>query len=114
MAYKSVEMIGVKTTLLAILTLASLLSFPRTALADFMANSGSGGYYDKRTGQSYRYEYEVWSNDNNTAYTLKVWNSQDYPNGSSYRPVTFESARRALDYFDCTYARREDVCRQIK
>lgn len=52
-------MIGVRTTLLTVLTLASLLSVPRMALADFMANSGSGGYYDKNTSRSYRYEYEV-------------------------------------------------------
>ncbi len=107
-------MIGVKTSALSILTLVTLLAFPRTALADFMANSGSGGYYDKNTSRSYRYEYEVWSNDNNTTYTLKVWDSKDYPNGSSYRSVTFESARKALDYFDCTYARREDICRQTR
>ncbi len=107
-------MIGVKTSVLAMLTLATLLAFPRTALADFMANSGSGGYYDKNTSRSYRYEYEVWSNDNNTEYTLKVWDSKDYPNGSSYRSVSFESAGKALDYFDCHYAGREDVCRQMR
>ncbi len=107
-------MIGVKTTLLALLTLASLLAFPRTALADFMANSGSGGYYDKRTSQSHRYEYEVWANDDNTAYTLKVWDSQDYPNGSTYRSPSFESARQALDYFDCNYAQKEDICEQMR
>lgn len=114
MTCKPVKMIGVKTTLLAILTLASLLAFPRIALADFMANSGSGGYYDKSTGRSYRYEYEVWSDDNNTAYTLKVWDSRDYPNGSSYRSVTFESARKALDYFDCNYAQKQDICTQMR
>ena len=107
-------MIGAKTTLLALLTLASLLAVPRIALADFMANSGSGGYYDKRTSQSYRYEYEVWANDNNTAYTLKVWDSQDYPNGSTDRSRSFESARQALDYFDCHYARKQDICKQMK
>ncbi len=107
-------MIGVKTTLLALLTLASLLAFPRTALADFMANSGSGGYYDKNTSQSYRYEYEVWANNNNTAYTLKVWDSQNYPNGSPYRSSSFESARQALDYFDCHYAQKQDICRQMR
>ncbi|WP_143162026.1 hypothetical protein [Phormidesmis priestleyi] len=103
-----------KTTLLTLLTLASLLAFPRTALADFMANSGSGGYYDKNTSQSYRYEYEVWANNNNTAYTLKVWDSQNYPNGSPYRSSSFESARQALDYFDCHYAQKQDICRQMR
>lgn len=107
-------MIGVKTTLLALLTLASLLAFPRTALADFMANSGSGGYYDKNTNRSYRYEYEVWANDDNTTYTLKVWNSPDYPTGSPYSLGGFESARQALDYFDCKYARKQDICQQMR
>lgn len=107
-------MIGVRTTLLTVLTLASLLSVPRIALADFMANSGSGGYYDKITSRSYRYEYEVWANDDNTEYTLKVWKSQNYPNGSTYRSANFESARQALDYFDCYYAGKQDVCRQMR
>lgn len=107
-------MIGVRTTLLTLLTLASLLTFPRAALADFMANSGSGGYYNKSTSRSYRYEYEVWANDNNTGYTLKVWKSQDYPNGSPRSLYSFESARQALDYFDCHYARKQDICRQMR
>lgn len=107
-------MIGVKTAVLATLTLATLLAFPRTALADFIANSGSGGYYSKKDGRAHRFEYEVWSNDNNTVYTLKVWKAQNYPKGSSYRSFSFESARKALDYFDCVYARREDICKQMR
>ncbi len=107
-------MTALKTTALAMLTLATLLAFPRLALADFMANSGSGGYSDRSTGQAYRYEFELWSNDNNTVYTLKVWNAPNYPNGASYAPRSFESARKALDYFDCHYAYKQDICRQMR
>ena len=107
-------MIRIKTTLLAGLTLTTLLAFPRVALADFLANSGSGGYYDKSTHQSHRYEYEVWSDDSNAIYTLKVWDSQDYPNGSPHALSSFKSAREALDYFDCYYARKQDICKQMR
>ncbi len=107
-------MIGAKTAVLATLSLTVLLASPRTALAEFMSNSGSGGYYDKNTSRAYRYEYEVWSNDNNTVYTLKVWDSQNYPNGSPYSFHSFRSAGEALDYFDCTYARKEDICKQMR
>ncbi len=108
------KIISARTILLTGLTLTTLLAFPRTALADFMTNSGSGGYSDKNTQRSYRYEYEVWSDDSNTSYTLKVWNSEDYPDGSPTGLSSFKSAREALDYFDCHYAHKQDICKQMR
>jgi hypothetical protein len=97
---------------LPLLTITVLLVTPKVALADYRVGNGGGGHFDER-GNLFSYEYEVWSDDTNTEYTLKVWQSKNYPNGRPEVIESFKSARRALDYFDCHYSQKEDVCEQM-
>lgn len=78
----------------AVLTLSS------AALADYQMASGGAG-----DGAGRDYNYEIWSNDQNTAYTLKVWLRNNYP-GGSYSTYRFRSSKEAYDYFDCNYAQK--------
>lgn len=79
----------------------------------YRVSEGQGGYANSRTGASQYFYYEVWSNLSNTIYTLKVWNATDYPSSSPFNERRFRSAREALDYFDCYYARRSiPSCKQ--
>jgi hypothetical protein len=72
-----------------------------------LVNEGKGGYYDKEKGEAFDFNYEIWQDKKGTRFTLKVWESKNYPDGSPYRPhPTFRSAREALDHFDCRYARK--------
>jgi hypothetical protein len=98
---------------LSALSIVSILVISPIALADTLSNSGSGGYYNKETGRSYSYEYEVWQIDPGDRYTLKIWNSRNYPNGAVLSQRKFLSARDALDHFDCHYAGKEDICQAI-
>ncbi|KAM3095007.1 hypothetical protein ACKFKF_25865 [Phormidesmis sp. 146-12] len=86
-----------------ILALGLMFTTPQIASAKFLANNGSGGYYDRQTGRSHSYEFELWANDNNTQYTLKVWRSPDYPNKSPIEVEYFRSAGEALNFFDSNY-----------
>ncbi|MGV0023712.1 hypothetical protein [Phormidesmis priestleyi] len=96
-------MVSFARVVLPMLTLGLIFTVPQVASAEFLSNNGSGGYYNKSTGQSYSYEFELWTNDNNTEYTLKVWRSPDYPNQSAFKVRRFTSAAEALKYFDSNY-----------
>lgn len=71
-----------------------------------LANKGKGGYYDQQTGNAYDYNYEIWQDQKGTRFTLKVWESKNYPDGSVYRTHSFGTARKALDHFDCVYSKK--------
>lgn len=93
---------------LPVLTLLTLVVTPQIALAEFLSNNGSGGYYDKTTGRSYSYDFELWTNDSNTQYRLKIWRTSDYPHNSPFRTYSFASASEALNFFDRNYTAK--VC----
>ncbi len=97
-------MVSFAKVALSMLALGLIVTAPQVASANFLANNGSGGYYDRQTGRSHSYEFELWANDDNREYTLKVWRSPDYPNNTPfkiYRPFT--SVAEALKYFDSNY-----------
>ncbi len=73
---------------------------------DYLAHEGRGGYEDKRTGVSQDYYYEVWAKSGNNRYDLKVWEFDNYPKGSPFRTVSFNSVGEAINYFDCNYSRK--------
>ncbi|KAM3090328.1 hypothetical protein ACKFKG_29880 [Phormidesmis sp. 146-35] len=110
-------MVSFAKVALPILALGLMFTTPQIASAKFLANNGSGGYYDRQTGRSHSYEFELWANDNNSKYTLKVWRSPDYPNKSPIKVEYFRSAGEALNFFDKNYTdkscdlwRAEGVC----
>lgn len=96
-----------KKIVLSLLTSLALVSTPQIALADFLSNNGSGGYYDKQTGRSYSYEFELWTDGSNNDYTLKIWRTSDYPNGSPFKIYSFASAAEALRFFDYHYTAKD-------
>lgn len=83
-----------------LLVTASVFATASAALADYRMASGGAG-----SGDGQDYVYEIWSNDQNTSYTLKVWFRKDYPDRAP-RTHSFRSSREAFDYFDCNYARK--------
>jgi hypothetical protein len=95
-----------------LLTIATLLAAQTAAFADYQVSNGSDGHY--KEGRLLSYEYEVWLNETNKQYTLKVWQSKNYPNGSPEEISRFKSAREALDHFDCYYSEKEAICEQMR
>jgi hypothetical protein len=100
---KVLAMIGVsmktsqvlKTALVPILAISTLLSISNTALADYLRSEGRGGDY----------VYELWSNDDGSSYYLKIWSDQaNSKKDPSSKTRSFKSSRDALIYFDCNYA----------
>lgn len=69
-------------------------------------HDGQGGYYDTSAGRGANYKFEVWGNRSNTNYWLIIWDYENYPNGSYRSLFEFPTAREALDYFDCRYAKK--------
>lgn len=107
-----VNLIGLcngRPTTIPTATSPSRLRNPSTSNRQFSSEAGNkvsegrGGYYDKQTGVDQDYYYELWANQKNTRYTLKVWDYDRYPNGSP-TTVAFPTSRAAVDYFDCYYA----------
>lgn len=96
-------MVSFAKVALPIFALGLIVIAPQAASAEFLSNNGSGGYYNRSTGRSYSFEFELWANDSNTDYTLKVWRSPDYPNQSAFKVRRFASAAEALKYFDSNY-----------
>ncbi|KAM3116263.1 hypothetical protein [Phormidesmis sp. 146-33] len=115
-------MVSFAKVALPILALGLMFTTPQIASAKFLANNGSGGYYDRQTGRSHSYEFELWANDNNTQYTLKVWRSPDYPNGTPFKTHRrLTSVAEALKLFDTNYTdklcdrwRREGMCVKLR
>jgi hypothetical protein len=83
-----------------LLAAVSVLTISSSALADYQMSSGSAGRGDGKD-----YAYEIWSNNQNTVYTLKVWLRNDYPAGS-YTTHRFRSSKEASDYFECNYMQK--------
>jgi hypothetical protein len=82
-----------KVAVLPILTVFTLVSVPKTAIADYLTSEGYGG----------EYRYELWSKE----YHLKIWDkNQDTKKDNVMSVVRFESSRKALNYFDCYYAHK--------
>ncbi|MBF2027701.1 MAG: hypothetical protein IGS48_13200 [Oscillatoriales cyanobacterium C42_A2020_001] len=68
----------------------------------YLVKEGAGGRKNGSVAEDFH--YQVWSNQMNTSYTLKVWEAEDYPNGSPQTvPLSFRSVGEAEEYFDCTY-----------
>ena len=89
-----------------LLAAVSVLAISSSALADYQMSSGSAGRGDGKD-----YAYEIWSNEQNTVYTLKVWFRNAYPNGS-YTTHRFGSSQEASDYFECHYMQSLSSCPQ--
>jgi len=88
-----------KKICLYFLTTATILTASTTAMADSLVGNGSGG--DSRGD----YTYELWQTANNNGYYLKIWKRETNIQGEMLSPnPSFESSRKALDYFDCNYA----------
>ncbi|MGM3305533.1 hypothetical protein ACSQ6I_05990 [Anabaena sp. WFMT] len=86
-----------KIALIPILTISTLLSVSKTALADYLRSEGRGGDY----------LYELWSTDDGSNYYLKIWNDKEDPKKDpSSQTGSFESSGEALNYFDCYYANK--------
>jgi len=80
-------------------TLTFLNAVP--VLAAYLVGQGDG------VNQSgLRHRYEIWAQDNNAGYVLRVWRIESYPNGSSQSHGYFRSMGEALDYFDCYYTNK--------
>uniref|UniRef100_A0A0C1N9Z1 Uncharacterized protein n=1 Tax=Tolypothrix bouteillei VB521301 TaxID=1479485 RepID=A0A0C1N9Z1_9CYAN len=78
-------------------TIFALLTVSSTAIADSMTINGSGG----------NYSYEIWRTTDNKSYYLKVWERQSNRQGTPLNTIrNFESTGKALNYFDCHYARQ--------
>ncbi len=90
----------IKKIAVALAAAVAVLTVSSAALADYQMSSGSAG-----SGDGKDYAYEIWSNDQNTAYTLKVWLRKTYPNSSPWIH-TFRSSIEAFNYFDCNYAQK--------
>lgn len=71
---------------------------------DYLVKEGSGGRVGNGIAQDFH--YQVWSNRMNTSYTLKVWDINDYPQGSPDSRSGFRSAGEAETHFDCSYVRK--------
>ena len=90
-----------KNILVFLLTTATILTASTAAMADSFVGNGSGGNH---TGD---YSYELWLTTDNTRYYLKIWKLESYKKGEpSWTTHSFESSRKALDYFDCNYTRK--------
>lgn len=87
----------VKSIIIPLLVIFSFLSTSSRVLADYLNSEGNGG----------NYRYELWSNDDNSVYYLKIWLREASSESSPYKTTQyFTSSREALIYFDCTYARK--------
>jgi hypothetical protein len=74
---------------------------------------GQGGYYNSSQGKAFDYKYQIWKDKSTGRFTLKVWKTEEYPDGSvTFERSTFSSAREALDYFDCKYGGKPDLCKK--
>lgn len=69
---------------------------------------GKGGYVNR--GIAHDFAYELWTNQDNTSYNLKVWELKGGKRTGQVANRTFESSREALNYFDCTYGGKEELC----
>jgi hypothetical protein len=85
-----------KIALIPILTASTLLSMSTTVLADKRKGQGIGGDY----------RYELWATEKNRSYYLKIWTRKSKPEKDPPYAETgsFDSSRKALNYFDCYYA----------
>ncbi len=84
-----------KIALIPVLTLFSVLTTFNSALADQLANEGTGG----------NYQYELWSSDDNSYYYLKIWSREANKQTDGYTTTqSFASTQEALNHFDCNYA----------
>jgi hypothetical protein len=87
----------IKLAVIPVLSIFSILGISNIALADYLTSQGSGGDY----------RYELWSNDDNKSYYLKIWLRKASADSDPYRITrSFDSSREALIYFDCNYAER--------
>jgi|SRR5579883_2684237 hypothetical protein len=83
---------------LYLLTTVAMVTAATTAMADSLVGNGSGG--DSRGD----YSYELWQTTNSTGYYLKIWKRTNKQQEPILVTPSFESSRKALDYFDCYYA----------
>ncbi len=86
-----------KLAVIPVLSALNILGISNIALADYRTSQGSGGDY----------RYELWFDDDNKSYYLKIWSREDSPESDSYTTSRgFDSSREAVVYFDCYYAER--------
>lgn len=90
----------IKKIAMALLSTVSVLALSSAALADYQMSSGSAG-----SGDGKDYAYEIWSDNQNTIYTLKVWPRNDYLKGAHWTH-SFRSSIEAFNYFDCNYVQK--------
>ncbi len=69
---------------------------------------GKGGYVER--GVAFDYAYELWTNAKNSQYILKVWQLKGSQRMQQLESRSFNSSRQALDYFDCRYSKKREVC----
>lgn len=93
---------GLKT---CVLTTAALLTLSNVATADYLVSNGGGGNYN----------YQLWADEDNFHYYLKIWSRKEDPSSEpSSTTRNFESTRDALNYFDCSYADKDlPVCSDL-
>jgi len=86
-----------KIVVIPVLSVSSILGISNIALADYLTSQGMGGDY----------RYELWFDDDNKSYYLKIWSRKASSDSDSYTTSRgFDSSREALVYFDCYYAER--------
>lgn len=84
-----------------LLTTATILTMSNVARADYLVSNGGGGDYN----------YQLWTDEDNTHYYLKIWSRKADSSSGPSTTGDFESTRDALNYFDCSYAQKDlPVC----
>jgi hypothetical protein len=72
---------------------------------------GQGGYVSN--GVTRDYAYELWMNQD-SSYTLKVWQLDGGVKKGQINSRTFPSSREALNYFDCQYNGKNNSATCVK
>lgn len=76
-----------------------------TASNTYLVKEGKGGYFDNKTKIDYDFYYQIWSDQSNTYFELRVWRYQEYPQGRPFlRERRFRTAVEAEHHFACRYA----------
>ncbi len=81
-------------------------------ISNVQAETNNNGQTLIGNGSSGRHSYEIWVNEDDTEYELIVGRTNDDDPDDHRRSVgIFRSMGDALDYFDCRYGKKDDVCK---
>lgn len=80
---------------------------PNASSNTYLMKEGKGGYFDNATKTDHDYYYQIWSDQGNTYFELRVWRYQEYAQGRPFfRNRWFKTAVEAENEFACEYAQQ--------